>query len=80
MAADIKPQYDINMKIDYAETLFATISYRQGYALSLGGGVIINDRLKAGYTYDVGVNGLNQYGIGSHELFMGFRINKGYSE
>lgn len=80
MANNIKPQYDINLKLDYADKVFATVSYRQGYALSIGGGVIVNDRLKAGYAYDLGVNGHNQYGIGGHELFMGFRINKGYSE
>ncbi len=80
MDANIEPQYDVNLKLDYADKVFATVSYRQGYALSLGGGVILSDRLKAGYSYDLGVNGYSQYGIGAHEMFMGFRINKGYSE
>jgi type IX secretion system PorP/SprF family membrane protein len=80
MAANIEPQYDVNLKLDYADKVFATASYRQGYALSLGGGVILSDRLKAGYSYDLGVNGNSQYGIGAHEIFMGFRIKKGYSE
>jgi type IX secretion system PorP/SprF family membrane protein len=80
MANNIKPQYDINLKLDYDDKVFATVSYRQGYALSLGGGLTLSDKVKVGYSYDLGVNGYSQYGIGAHEMFVGFRINKGYSE
>lgn len=74
-------QVDFNVRAWYGKRawngnkFWGGISYRSQDAISILMGVIYQGKIEVGYAYDVGINKLNAYHTGSHELMITFRFN-----
>lgn len=55
--------------------LWAGVGYRHKDAVSILVGVLYQRKIEFGYTYDIGINNLNPYHSGSHEIMINFRFN-----
>jgi len=65
-------QMDFNANLMIQEVIWIGFSYRtEGTAVFLIE-VLVKDRLRIGYSYDVFLNELSQYNKGSHEVLIGF--------
>ncbi len=67
-------QADINAKLHIINRVWAGISYRTSDALIPMIG-FNSDRIYFGYTYDIGLSKLRKYQHGSHEVFVGFKLD-----
>lgn len=74
------PQFDINLKLQYRDLLWAGGSYRlrDGYAAMLG--LNVSNTFNVGYSYDFTTTQLNTVSRGTHEIVLGFLIGNKYSE
>ena len=68
---------DINMSVLMKEIFWLGVSYRTSQDLVIIAEFNITDILRAGYSYDLGLNALNDFNNGSHELFIGADFNIG---
>ncbi len=66
---------DMNAKIRYQKNYWLGFNYRNTSALSLMGGIFINEKYNLSYSYDFSFDGLSQYMQGSHELVLGIMLN-----
>mgnify|MGYP001074392309 CR=1 FL=1 len=66
---------DINAKIRYQKNYWLGMNYRDSQALSIMGGVFINETYNLSYSYDFSLDGVSQYIQGSHELVLGIMLN-----
>lgn len=66
--------YDINLTLDYKQTMFTGISYRSEDAISLQLGMQASPLLRFGYAYDYNTSEIKEQSGGSHELFIGLTI------
>ena len=73
-AKGLAPQIDVIGLLDYKNKAYATLGYRAGYALTLGGGLKLNNGITIGYAYDKPVNNISKYSSGSHEFVVGITI------
>lgn len=74
-ASPLPVSIDINLRLDYKDTFFGGISYRNQDAIALLAGVIYNDTFEFGYSYDVTLSDLGEYSKGSHEIIVGLRLH-----
>jgi type IX secretion system PorP/SprF family membrane protein len=74
-------QVDFNVRAWYGKRawngnkFWGGVSYRSQDAVSVLLGVIYQNKIEVGYSYDIGINKLNVYNTGSHELMITFRFN-----
>jgi len=69
--ASAPANYDINLSVLLKETFWLGVSYRSSQDLVFITEFNITDILRAGYSYDLGLNSLTEFNNGSHELFIG---------
>ncbi|MFH1005834.1 MAG: type IX secretion system membrane protein PorP/SprF [Bacteroidota bacterium] len=67
--------YDIGINMLLKERLWIGVSARKDYGLVFLTQYLINDKLKVGYSYDLGINRIGTIGKGSHEIMIGYDIN-----
>jgi len=69
---------DVNMSVLMKQMFWLGVSYRSSQDLVFIMEFNITDILRAGYSYDLGLNSLQEFNNGSHELFIGadFRVGK----
>lgn len=74
------PQFDLNLKLQYRDLLWAGGGYRfkDGYTAMLG--LNIGNTFNAGYAYDFTTSNLNTVSRGTHEIIIGFIIGNKYGD
>lgn len=70
------PQLDLNLSFLIGKSFWLGASYRTEKAVSLLTEIRITPSLTLGYSYDIWLNELKAYNKGSHELRIGFDLNK----
>jgi len=65
-------QMDFNANLMFKEVFTVGLSYRTERTLVFLVEVLVKDRLRIGYSYDIFLNELSQSNKGSHELLIGF--------
>lgn len=70
-----RPQADINISAVINKNLTVGISYRTSYGMMFISEYLINEHLRAGYSFDFTFGALRVYQSGSHEFFIGYDIN-----
>lgn len=65
---------DLNFSTLFKESLWVGFSYRTSQSIILIAEYNINDRLRAGYSYDLPMSKLIKSTSGSHEIFIGYDI------
>ncbi len=78
-ATDVTPQFDANFGLNFVDKGYVSVGYRSNYAVTLGGGLILNNNFIVGYNYDKPVNEISKFTSGSHEFVLGVRLNNGKS-
>jgi type IX secretion system PorP/SprF family membrane protein len=75
-----KPQFDLNVKLQYQDILWIGGSYRlkDGYAAMVG--LNVGNTFNVGYAYDFTRTPLNTASRGTHELIIGFLIGNKYGD
>ena len=68
---------DLNISALIKKMFWLGISYRSSKALVIITEFNFTNILRAGYSYDLGLNSLNDFNNGSHELFIGADFNVG---
>lgn len=66
---------DLSFNILLKERIWLGASLRSNYGVVFLTQVQINDNLKAGYSYDHGINKIGMAGKGSHEIMLGYDLN-----
>lgn len=66
---------DLSCNVRLKERIWLGISLRSGYGTVLLTQYQINEKMKVGYSYDMGVNKIGRVGKGSHEIMIGYDIN-----
>jgi hypothetical protein len=56
----------------YNNKLWGGVSYRLTDAVAVNIGYQFTQALRAGYSYDIGINEISQQGGGSHEIFLSY--------
>lgn len=69
-------QVDGFAQFSYKRLAWLSVGYRYDYALTVGAGVQIHDRLSLGYATDISMNGLQGYTSGTHEVMLGLKFGK----
>lgn len=75
----VKPsplQLDINAKVTYQNTVWASLGYRTAFGPNIILGYNMHDQLYFGYSYDFPFSNLGKLSTGSHEFMLGARFNK----
>lgn len=67
---------DFNVKADFYEKFWLGLSYRNEDAVSILAGLHINDWMRFGYAYDYVTSSINDLSSGSHEIVLGFQLNR----
>lgn len=67
-------QIDGGVNLSYKKIIWVGAMYRYDYAVSMGGGFKVHDRISVGYSYDLAINDLNGYAGGTHEVFLSVRV------
>lgn len=75
-AAGTPLQEDINMNLWISDRFSVGASYRTGAAVSGMVEVVLNSQFRIGYTYEKGINNLSQFNQGTHELMLGFELER----
>lgn len=68
--------FDINLRLDYRNSVFGGLSYRYEDAVSLLAGYRINDAFWVAWAYDYVTSSINNLSSGSHEIVLGFQMNR----
>ncbi len=73
-------QFDLNMKVQYRDLLWAGASYRlkDGFAAMVG--LNASNTFNIGYSYDYTTSRLNTVSKGTHEIVLGFLIGNKYGD
>ena len=69
------PQIDLTMNVLLKERLWVGLSYRSKYGIVFLTQYQINEKMKAGYSFDYGMNKIGHIGKGTHEIMIGYDIN-----
>ncbi len=67
---------DFTAQLEYRESMWFGLSYRNADAIIAMAGMNINRRFKFGYSYDFTVSRLADYNIGGHELVLGLMLGR----
>lgn len=72
--------FDLNVKFQYQDLLWAGASYRyqDGFAAMIG--VNLNHSINIGYSYDAQTSNLNTVSRGTHEILIGFLLGNKYGD
>ncbi len=70
------PQMDLNLSFLFGNSFWTGASYRTEKAVSLLTEIRITPNVRIGYSYDIWLNELRAYNKGSHEIRIGFDLNK----
>jgi type IX secretion system PorP/SprF family membrane protein len=76
----VKPQVDINAKLQFRDLLWAGGSYRSQDGFAGMVGLNISNTLNVGYSYDYTTSRLNNFSKGTHEVIVGFLIGNRYGD
>lgn len=76
MTAGGQYQVDGNVQFRYKELAWLAVTYRYDYAVTIGGGFQIHDRVSLGYAYDLPINDLQGQAGGTHEVIVGIKFGK----
>ncbi len=66
---------DLSLNVLLKERIWLGMSVRSNYGLVFLTQVMITENLKAGYSYDYGINKIGVAGKGSHEIMLGYDLN-----
>jgi type IX secretion system PorP/SprF family membrane protein len=66
---------DLGINVLLKEKWWIGMSFRSSYGIVFLSQYNINENLRVGYSYDVGVNGIGTAGGGSHEIMIGYDLN-----
>jgi len=72
-------QYDVNLRATYKDQMWLGASYRNQDAIVMMYGINYKNYF-AGYSYDITMSDIGNYSNGSHEVFLGYRMNFAKSE
>ncbi len=73
-ATNSPAEADLNMNILLKEKFWLGLSYRTKYGIIALAQFQINDKMKAGYSFDYGFNKIGIAGKGTHEIMIGYDI------
>jgi type IX secretion system PorP/SprF family membrane protein len=76
----IPAQFDLNMKVQYQDLLWAGASYRYKYGFAGMVGLNVSNTFNIGYSYDYSTTPLNTISRGTHEIVLGFLIGNKYGD
>jgi len=65
-------QYDVNANFLIKDFIWAGLAYRSGSSASAVVGVQINPQFLVCYSYDYGINSIQKYSQGSHEIMLNY--------
>lgn len=71
----VTPVADIGCNILLRDKLWLGLLFQSGYGTILLAQYQINDKMKMGYSYDLGANKIGKTGGASHEIMIGYDIN-----
>ena len=74
-AGKVPSEVDVNMNVLLKQKLWLGMSYRSGYGIVFLTQYLISDKLKAGYSFDYGLNKIGTAGKGTHEIMIGYDLN-----
>ncbi|MGQ0827634.1 MAG: PorP/SprF family type IX secretion system membrane protein [Bacteroidota bacterium] len=69
------PSIDLSLSVLLKECIWLGSSYKHNYGVALFSQYLINDKLKVGYSYDMGFNKIGTAGRGSHEIIIEYNFN-----
>lgn len=69
-------QVDGYAQFSYKRLAWVSVAYRYDYAVTVGAGVQLHDRLSLGYATDVSINGLQGFTSGTHEVMLGLKFGQ----
>ncbi|PSR01646.1 MAG: hypothetical protein BRD50_08430 [Bacteroidetes bacterium SW_11_45_7] len=69
-------QIDGRATFKYKDIAWLSGTYRYDYAVTIGGGVQVHDRVSVGYAYDLAINNISDYSGGTHEVMVGITFGK----
>jgi type IX secretion system PorP/SprF family membrane protein len=67
-------QYDLNLRATFKDKMWLGASYRDQDAVVMMFGVNYNNYI-VGYSYDVTMSDIGNYSNGSHEVFLGYKLD-----
>ncbi len=70
-------QIDGGLTIAYKNWFWIDATYRYDYAVTIGGGFKVHNKVSVGYAYDLPINELKDFAGNTHEIMLGFHFNKG---
>lgn len=73
-------QFDINLKIQYRDLLWAGASYRLEDGFAGMAGLNVSNGLNVGYSFDYTTSNLNTVSKGTHEIVIGFILGNNYGD
>lgn len=65
-------QYDVNANVLIKNMIWAGVGYRSGSNMAAIVGVQVNPQFIVSYSYDYGLNEIQKYSQGSHEIALGY--------
>jgi type IX secretion system PorP/SprF family membrane protein len=74
------PQFDVNVKFQYQDLLWAGGGYRYQNGYSAMVGMNVGNTFNVSYAYDFTTTNINTVSRGTHELMIGFLIGNKYSD
>ena len=74
-AANAPVEMDMGCNVQLKNRIWLGFSARTGYGIVFLAQYQITEQLKAGYSYDYGMNKIGHAGKGSHEIMIGYDIN-----
>ena len=74
-ASNTPAEIDLTMNVLLKERLWVGLSYRGKYGVVALAQYQINEKMKAGYSFDYGFNKIGVAGKGTHEIMIGYDIN-----
>ncbi len=73
-------QFDLNMKVQYHDLLWAGASYRLKDGIAAMVGLNVSNTFNIGYSYDYTTSRLNTVSKGTHEIVLGFLLGNKYGD
>lgn len=67
-------QFEGNLIFNYKNRAWIGAMYRQNFGLSFLGGIMLNEKLTVGYSYDYSLGDISKYSGGTHEIVIGYKF------